>query len=67
MLNTIEAEEKMKKHNYKLDGELSNIQTKVFYNPEADNPLLITYRGTNSAGGRYRHFTGRIRASRRNR
>jgi hypothetical protein len=45
-LNTIEAEEKMKKHNYKLDGELSNIQTKVFYNPEADNPLLITYRGT---------------------
>ena len=46
MLNTIEAEEKMKKHNYKLDHELSNIQTKVFYNPEADNPLLITYRGT---------------------
>ena len=45
-LNTIEAEEKMKKHNYKLDPELSNIQTKVFYNPEADNPLLITYRGT---------------------
>lgn len=45
-LNTIEAEEKMKKHNYKLDHELSNIQTKVFYNPEADNPLLITYRGT---------------------
>ena len=35
-LNTIEAEEKMKKHNYKLDGELSNIQTR-----EADNPLLI--------------------------
>lgn len=45
-LNTIEAEEKMKKHNYKLDSQLSNIQTKVFYNPEADNPLLITYRGT---------------------
>ena len=45
-LNTIEAEEKMKKNNYKLYGELSNIQTKVFYNPEADNPLLITYRGT---------------------
>jgi hypothetical protein len=45
-LNTIEAEEKMKKHNYKLDHDLSNIQTKVFYNPEADNPLLITYRGT---------------------
>ena len=46
MLNTIEAEEKMKKHNYKLDHELSNVQTKVFYNPESDNPLLITYRGT---------------------
>ena len=40
-LNTIEAEEKMKKHNYKLDRELSNIQTKVFYNPESDNPCFI--------------------------
>jgi len=45
-LNTIEAEERMKKYNYKVDHDLSNVQTKVFYNPEADNPLLITYRGT---------------------
>ena len=45
-LNTLDAEQQMKKHNYKLDHELSNIQSKVFYNPESDNPLLITYRGT---------------------
>ena len=47
--NHDEAENRMKKYGYNYDRDLSNDETKVFYNPdhEDDNKkLLVTFRGS---------------------
>jgi hypothetical protein len=43
-----EAENRMKKYGYNYDRDLSNDETKVFYNPDqSDNKkLLVTFRGS---------------------
>lgn len=44
-LPTSQANEYLKNHNYMMDPHLSNIETKVFYNPNS-NKLLLTNRGS---------------------
>ena len=43
-----EAEHRMKKYGYDYDRDLSNDETKVFYNPnqEDNKKLLVTFRGS---------------------
>lgn len=46
-MDNAHAEQKLKNDGYILDKEISNRESKAYFNPE-ENKLLITYRGTSN-------------------